>query len=244
MNIYFPDNTINLGKVILWQYDNAPMFVALVKNLSSLVKAVCSDIIEAGDRYMGDIDGSGTEGDPFDGIGLDVWGSLIGFPRPSVTVEEGGQTVTRPASDDVYRRLLKARINLLRSNSSVAALNEYLLAACPGAFENDGSGQYIRSAWVDEYDMTDEGLPMGIKYSCSTRDEEGQTVLLINDPEERSLFENGSSNGAFVFPAAVGDNNAPPPAGTLGLNDTQEQGQMLENLATAGGVTGGTFHGD
>lgn len=156
------------GRVILWQYDKAVNLCAFIAELKEFFNATTKNIW----------DGIETEVnvDEADDFGLSLLGTLIGCPRPN------------GISDDMYRRLLKAKFMLMMSNFSAYDINLYMKTIFgDGAISVNDNGALNSSAtgyspmtlgWnIDDSEMSDDA-----KY------------LLDNYPEL-----------VFEYPAAVFD---------------------------------------
>ena len=90
-------NKINTDGVILWQYDKAYNLIRLLQHWDQFAKASCEDFWDYFGNYVFAIDSADT-------YGLNVWGSLLGIPRPTIKipVESDGNIdeVTVPSSPD------------------------------------------------------------------------------------------------------------------------------------------------
>lgn len=126
--------------VITWQFDQAPNLCGLITALADIFQATTADFW---DDWLSNVTNIDTAND----FGLSLFGAILAFPRPTVTV--GGTTAT--ISTSLYRTILKARFKLLDGNSSVSDYCEY----CNSIFGGDVQV-------VDGLDMTlsftDNGL--------------------------------------------------------------------------------------
>ena len=114
------DFNIDLRKVILWQYDDAERFKALIE-----AEQLFMDTAVTGfwDDFNRDIFNLAT----CNSFGLSVWGALLSVARPTY-IENG---VRREYNDDQYRLVLQARIYLLTFDGSAKALNKFFKMLFP-----------------------------------------------------------------------------------------------------------------
>lgn len=230
MNIAPTDHTIDTGRVILWQYDNATNLLNLIGALDKSKEEFITGFLDYAQRYVFDIANAGTDNDPMNGAGLNIWGTIIGIKRPMVHLPVGegsSKTYTGdyvPISNDLYRRILMARAKLNRSSGSMEDFNEYITTI----FGNNVT--------------IGDGFNMSITYSV---------VGTLTDEEDALLNEKNANNEyvnrylVFVFPMGVESNEALPPAQILGLNETADEGQNMANFAQVQGqATGGTFYSE
>ena len=167
------NNEIDNTEVILWQYDKAWNLIRLIENWNQWAKVSCQDFW---DRFMGNMGSFKNSGtftiDCADTFGLNVWGNMLGIPRPMIKIETGSDgkadIITLPASggtvvsgynkygfnaegykvlavedgwktvtitNDLYRRLLKARFFMMNHKPTVPNYNKFL-AILWGAMEN------------------------------------------------------------------------------------------------------------
>jgi len=150
------------GKVILWQYDKAENLIMLIKNFLGIFDNATKLLW---DKYAEEVDiDTATD------YGLAILGTLIGCSRPNYN--------NSPISTELYRRFIKARFQLSRSNYSVDAINEYLRTV----FDNAVSV-------IDNHDMS---LSWSVDRSALTAEE----LYCIDSLPQFTL----------PFPAAVKDN--------------------------------------
>ena len=110
------DTTIDFSKVYLWQYDKANNLIALLNAKKEFYDNNFSAALE---YFYNNIFNVETA----DANGLELFGLLLGISRPYY-VNAGGDTVY--FTDDMYRKLLLARIIKLNSNGSTESLNNYV----------------------------------------------------------------------------------------------------------------------
>lgn len=110
----------DLSPVQLWQYDDAEKLKGIIQNQQSFMDTNVYYFYLYLQYFVFNL----AEADE---IGLSVWGSLLGVPRP--TYDNEGTTV--PFTDDQYRLLLQSRIYLLTFDGSARALNEFFHIVFP-----------------------------------------------------------------------------------------------------------------
>ena len=98
----------DIKRSITWQYDDAEHLVALILMINDFF---AQSTEQFWDDWFSNIENIDTATD----FGLAIWGILLSLPRPDVQV--GGTTGT--ISTNLYRKLLKLRLRLLFSNSSM-----------------------------------------------------------------------------------------------------------------------------
>jgi hypothetical protein len=126
--------TVNNSLCYLWQYDNATNLKALMQLKDDFLTINVQNFWE---DFFSSIFNIKTA----DSFGLDLWGVTLGVSRPQYT-NSNDEIV--PFSDDMYRKLLLARILKYNINGSVASINDYLNFV----FENQSV------ALINNYDMT------------------------------------------------------------------------------------------
>ena len=110
----------DLSQIVLWQYQDAPNFNALVADQQEFLDTA---ITEFWNSVKDDIFNLQT----CNSDGLAMWGQLLQTPRPTYNNE--GAIV--PFTDEQYRRLLQARIYTLTFDGSVASLNKFFKIVFP-----------------------------------------------------------------------------------------------------------------
>ena len=111
---------IDLSKVILWQYDDAPKFKAIVENEQSFMDSAVRDFWDDFNRDVFNLSTCNS-------FGLSVWGSLLSVARPTY-IKNGVRT---EYNDEQYRLVLQARIYLLTFDGSAKALNKFFKMLFP-----------------------------------------------------------------------------------------------------------------
>lgn len=123
----------DLSPVVLWQYQNAPKFNALVNYQQTFLNTAITSFVNMLQTNFLNIATCNTDG-------LSMWGQLLGVPRPTYT--QDGQTIEM--TDEQYRLVLRARIYLLTFNGSIKSLNEFFKILFPT----------LDIQVVDNYNMT------------------------------------------------------------------------------------------
>ena len=147
------DNSIENTKVILWQYDNAPNLIGLIRKWNEFGKISVSDFW---DYYRDKV----VNIDEADEYGLNVWGNALNIPWPSVKIPTtSGQPDVHRIDIELYRRLLKAKMFLMWKPSTVENLNTYLSFLFPGSEEGKFGPGYVqmykpRCRVLDNQDMS------------------------------------------------------------------------------------------
>lgn len=140
-------NAISTDGVLLWQYDKAYNLIRVLQKWDQFSKASCEDFWD----YFGNAIFQIDEADTY---GLNVWGLLMGIPRPTITIPirsditdgrpntvmkdyaPDGYKVIRVSSvgnwktvtitNDLFRGLLKGRFFLMCHPPTVPNYNKYL----------------------------------------------------------------------------------------------------------------------
>lgn len=200
MKIDSTETALNLDGVITWQYDKSPTLLALLDVMKSLSRATFSDFLNDFKNFAMDIKNIGTGGEISASSALAIWGIVTCLPRPNVTIDN--ESV--PISDDLYKRLISARLHQMYSEGSTAAIESFI-------YDVFGDSVYIS----DNNDMT---------ISIITRD--GLTA------EEQALINSDDFEGKVLeLPIGVGTRKIGKVTGQFGLNITESEGQNLENFA-------------
>lgn len=111
---------IDLSKVILWQYDDASNFKALVDKEQTFMDDAVTKFWEDFNKDVFNLSTCNT-------FGLELWGRLLGVARP--TYSSGG--TQHEYNDEQYRLVLRARIYLLTFDGSAKALNQFFKMLFP-----------------------------------------------------------------------------------------------------------------
>ena len=133
MEINTIDNSFRLSQSILWQYDHAPNLIGMFQGIGEELKLCVSDFWDWFAEKVADVDKA-------EYFGLNVLGITLGVPRPFIPHGQGeepghveySEGEPRPLSDDVYRRVLKARMYMLDADASCSWFAEGLKIAFEG----------------------------------------------------------------------------------------------------------------
>ena len=106
----------DLSKVILWQYDDAEKFKALVAGEQAFMDKAVTKFWEDFNVNILNLSTCNT-------FGLELWGKLLGVARPTYNGVE--------YTDEQYRLVLRARIYLLTFDGSICALNKFFKMLFP-----------------------------------------------------------------------------------------------------------------
>lgn len=232
-------NYVGNPTVILWQYDKALNLVALINKWNEFAKASCEDFW----NYFGNKVLPIEQADTY---GLNVWGNLLGIPRPKITVDGESTKI----SDDLYRRLLKARFFFYMEPPTTKNYNIYLAILfgatkggvtyySPVMFDEDGKpreGYKTRNHVLDFLNMS-----MGFSFPEDATQEEAYLILQHYDTVYP--FPAGIRYpGEFIVDDLV-----------IGMNETQDggtqdyrnfvDGLVLAEENSTGNPNGGIFSG-
>ena len=148
------------GKIILWQYDNAENLIETIKSFLGIYNVTTRDLWN---KYQEEIDV-----DKATDYGLSILGTLIGFPR--TTLKDGSSIST-----ELYRKMIKARIQLSLTGYTIKDINKYLDTVFEGHVN-----------CIDNYDMS-------LSYTYKDEDLTAEELELITTQIDYCL----------PFPAAV-----------------------------------------
>ena len=132
------DFKIDNSLCYLWQYDNA-------NNLKSLMDNKAKFFEDNVEKFFLDYFSNIFNIKTANNFGLELWGVILGVPRPQYT-NENEEVVS--FSDDMYRKLLLAKVLKFNINGSVAEINDYL----GFIFDDPEKVVYLKN----NYDMTVE----------------------------------------------------------------------------------------
>lgn len=234
---------ISIDKTILWQYDKSHKLIALVTMIKSFADALFSNNLDSLIEYGLKLDNAGTEQDPLNGFGLDLWGVALGLKRPSRMV---GQ-VAVPISNDAYRKILKARFALVFSNADGASLRKFM-------YDVFGSNATIIDNGETANNDPETAASNVMTVSLASNPD------MISDPDISYIASDPEIIMSIIkLPSGVGmKDTAIHQSGTFGLNVSDKRGtydsntgeyvgqdttgQNLENFATTQSDNfGGTF---
>lgn len=146
-------STIDLSKVILWQYNKAQRLQDLVKALEESAE-VCSADIWSKIGVLFDINNPVEDGDEeylkYREIGLVLVSKLFGIDRPSYPETV---SITKAQELELFRRCIKGRIYLMDSDGSVPDINEFLRIVFPevNCYVNDGFDMTIQYSFPSDF---------------------------------------------------------------------------------------------
>lgn len=112
--------SIDLSKVILWQYDDATKFKEMVASEQLFMDNAVTKFWQDFNKDIFNLSTCNT-------FGLELWGKLLGVARPTYT--DHGTEVEY--NDEQYRLVLRARIYLLTFDGSGKALNQFFKMIFP-----------------------------------------------------------------------------------------------------------------
>lgn len=191
---------LDTDKVMLWQYDRSSTLLSLFSVMKSVSDATFTDFLNNFKDFVMQISNIGKSGNIETSAALTIWGIVTGLPRPNVTIDG----TTMPISDELYKRILSARLHQMYSPGTLDAVETFVR-------EVFGNSVYV----IDNNDMT-----IGIVQVGNLSEEE---QALIESTE--SLLE------ILELPIGVGIFIPERPTGQFGLNKTESVGQNLENFA-------------
>ena len=114
------DFSIDLAKVILWQYSDAEKLKAVVNNEQVFMDTAVTKFWQDFNKNIFNLATCNT-------FGLELWGKLLGVARPTY-IDHGTEY---EYTDEQYRLVLRARIYLLTFDGSARALNEFFYMIFP-----------------------------------------------------------------------------------------------------------------
>lgn len=217
---------IDYSMVILWQYDHSDTLIMLLNAIKTIADITFTNHFNDVIKYVINLDLAGIDGDPLNGLGLELWGDALGLKRPC-RVNNSVVDTSAPIGNDAYRRILKARLALAFSNADGAATRKYM-------YDIFGTGATL----IDNCNSNNGVMTVSLASDASQ----------ISDPDLANLAE--SKEGVeqiLVLPQGVWfKTSVINSAGTFGLNVSDKTdavvGQNLENFATQQSDNyGGTF---
>lgn len=114
----------DLKSVILWQYDQSEHLVGIVEMLQEFFRASTEGLWDKLSSESSIVAYNGSEEvapEEVSDFALSVFGKKFSFDRPSLNYGTAVSPDMRPMSSELYRRILVARMRLLRSNASIDA---------------------------------------------------------------------------------------------------------------------------
>ena len=175
------DNALgdDYGKVVLWQYDKAYNFLRILEVFSSWFLRSVTQFWNVYLERMVAIDTA-------DAFGLQMWGIILGQDRPNyvvsaATAENPYATRTVPVSDDMYRRILRARFFLMNAPGSLEDYSRYVNMVFSST---DGMSRCIR--------IVEDG-------ACAMHYEIDNTKSDLLGDEERLVFETAQNTKSGIL---------------------------------------------
>lgn len=230
------NNNIENTSVILWQYDKAWNLISLIESWNKFARESCKYFW---DKFWGNNETfeNGTFFiDQADTFGLNIWGQMLGIPRPVVNGKNvaNDDVINDAISDDLYRRVLKARFFMMTHKPTVPNYNKFL-SILWGAIDNTKVPSTV------EHDMT------------KVFDADGNVALIGHYGSRSKAFDFLDMTMGFSFPLNANLEEAllacqhydliyPFPAGirypgafviedkVIGLNVAKANGQMYKNF--------------
>lgn len=168
-----------LDRVILWQYDNSNL-VGFVQLLADFLNQSTKQFWEDWQRDVVNIN---TAND----FGLAVWGKILGIERPVIS--------TGSISTELFRKIVKARFELMNSSATTA---DYI--------------KYVNSIFGEDSVSVTDGNNMSLSFGEYTGEDEELAELSIESliPYPAGVRDNSEADGMFL--AFVEDDEDVPDA--------------------------------
>ncbi len=203
------DNALgdDFGRVVLWQYDKAYNFLRILDVLSSWFLVSVTQFWNAYLERMVAIDTA-------DAFGLKMWGVILGQDRPNYAVystENGEDSHPVPVSDDMYRRILKARFFLMNAPGSIEDYSRAVNMVFPAS---DGVSRCVRVVEDDvcamhyekdsaKWDLLDEESRLVFRTAHIDKYEDGLTDADVRENRILNDAHYDSCRALLVYPAGV-----------------------------------------
>ena len=196
------DNTFRLSQTILWQYDHAPNLIGMFAGMDAGLKTEVTDFWDWFVQKVGNVD-------ELDYFGLNVWGITLGIPRPFIphgqikeeTAYDDDGNELHALSNEVYCRLLKARMYMLDANASAADISEGLKIAFEG-----------RVVCIDGYDMTisvtNNFIQSGNDFFYCFVDSDGNVFYSETESPQSGSLMRKDANGVLTVSGTTYDEEA------------------------------------
>ena len=170
-----------LDRVILWQYDNS--------NLVGFVQLLADFLGQSTKQFWEDWQSDVVNVDTANDFGLAVWGKVLGIERPVIS--------TGTISTELFRKIVKARFELMNSS---AAIPDYI--------------KYVDAIFGEGMVTVSDGNDMSISFGEYTGQDEELSGLNINSliPYPAGVRDNAEASGRCL--AFVETNGAVPSAST------------------------------
>ena len=168
-----------LDRVILWQYDNS--------NLVGFVQLLADFLGQSTKQFWEDWQRDVVNVDTANDFGLAVWGKVLGIERPVIS--------TGTISTELFRKIVKARFELMNSS---AAIPDYI--------------KYVDAIFGEGTVTVTDGSDMSISFGKYTGEDEELSELNINSliPYPAGVRDNSEASGRFL--AFVETDGATPSA--------------------------------
>lgn len=196
MTNYTLDNTDkgDIDRTILWQYDNATHLVALITAFKDFFNEA---VTKFWDGFADSV--NLADENKVDDYGLAVWGKILNFPRVIPTATE---PITISAA--LYRKVLVARMNLVRSNASLQSYCDY-----------------INAIFGDKVSLIDDGtMSLELSFGDNLTEEE---AALANSPDILLIYPAGVKSAAHSPSLMLGlsdDSDNPQDSDCGGLDES------------------------
>lgn len=204
----------DLDRVVTWQFDDSPKFLAVIDLLKEAFKKSTEDFWNGLNAAFFDIDTANS-------FGLSIWGRIIGIEWPTIT-KDGSELFIK---DTLYRKIIKARFVLLADNASFSAFTTYFNSV----FES-GITILNRTASDDDDDSIGEH-PMSVSFSVDTDEWEDEDAKLLISQHPESIF---------IYPCGVND-AIKTDSFMFGLADSGNKTQIISDYPNIGGLDESSF---
>jgi hypothetical protein len=172
----------------------------MLSMMGSVLNASFTDFLNNFETFVMSIKNIGNGEDIPIEAAFAIWSMVTGLKRPNVTID--GET--RPISDELYKKILIARLQQMYTPGTLLAVESFLSSV----FGN-------RVSVIDNNDMT-----IGIVITGDLTD------------EENAILGSDSISSILELPIGVGfGTTITRSVGQFGLNISDDNGQDLENFA-------------
>ena len=168
-----------LDRVILWQYDNS--------NLVGFVQLLADFLGQSTKQFWEDWQSDVVNVDTANDFGLAVWGKVLGIERPVIS--------TGTISTELFRKIIKARFELMNSS---ATIHDYI--------------KYVDAIFGEGMVTVTDGNDMSISFGKYTGEDEELAKLSVESliPYPAGVRDNAEASGRFL--AFVETDGAAPSA--------------------------------
>lgn len=170
-----------LDRVILWQYDNS--------NLVGFVQLLADFLGQSTKQFWEDWQSDVVNVDTANDFGLAVWGKVLGIERPVIS--------TGTISTELFRKIVKARFELMNSS---ATIHDYI--------------KYVDAIFGEGMVTVADGNDMSISFGEYAGGDEELAKLSVESliPYPAGVRDNAEASGRFL--AFVETDGAAPSAST------------------------------